>query len=199
MRLRLEIFKEVLVLTVEQEVSPRGVLVLNAGFAKLAQTDVQWIFVDLTRAEVGPVSARMAMETQAQRHLPSIKKVFFVGSVPGLCEFDTMDKALDACAAPEAAVLKEKVRIESEVRVLRARKAEMQAEQSGASAGKRERLALEAENRQLKRIRTSMLKEIDACIKAAQPGSQETASAIVDEMEKVRDEVLKALREGGLE
>src|SRR5689334_23272192 len=102
MRLKLEIFQEVLVLTVEQAVSPRGVAVLNAGFDKLAQQKVQWIFVDLTGAVVPPESASLAIESRPQPAPGGpIKRIFFVGSVPGLCEFDSLDAALSACPAKE--------------------------------------------------------------------------------------------------
>lgn len=207
MRLKLDRFSEILVLTVEQAVSPRGVEVLNAGYAKLSQLKMGWLFVDLTGAVVPPESASLALATRPLPTAtgaagPGIRRIYFIGTVPGLCEFGSLEAALSACPSPEAALLKEKRELEREIGELRARKLELEGESVQSSPATPHRYALLAENRQLKRLKSAMLGELEEALKASRrsPAANRAGSSGPEdsELEEARAAALEALREAGV-
>ena len=200
MRLRLQIFQESLILTVEQTVSPRSVEVLNAGYGKLYKMEVQWIFVDLSRAEVQAESARLALETRPKPAPDSaVKKIFFIGNVPGLCEFDSMEAAFSACTSKEAELLKEKTVLEREIQAMRLKKGQLEEDFAKNNGQRPQSFALIGENRQLKRILEAMVREITMTVKSGESVKARASDpATESEFETVRAEAHKVLSEAGI-
>jgi FtsZ-binding cell division protein ZapB len=200
-KLKLEVFTDCLILSVHGEVSPRAVEVLNAGFSKLHERKVKWIFVDLSSAALSPEASQLAASTEKSRE-PSIangvQKVFYVGKISGLCEFSSLAKALEICPAPEARALGERVKLETELAELEDRRSKLDAEASRKKTIRRGRHALETENRQLKRVREAMEKELALLEKAGNAIPSVANADLVQQLDAVRNEIRAALKEAGL-
>ena len=204
MRLRLDIFNETLVLKVEQEVSPRGVLVLDAGFKKLIRTtEVQWIFVDFSKAHMPPESVELAKKTAVERDDAQIQRLFLVGNIAGVCAYIDMDQALKECPAPEAKRLVIKLQYEEQIRELKAALAELAAAiQANPAAQSVEQM--KQENLKLRTVLAIMEKEVSEAskqpdpklIKAATP--KLLAELQLVELQLVKDEILGILKELGV-
>ncbi|MGK5085563.1 hypothetical protein WDW37_19925 [Bdellovibrionota bacterium FG-1] len=196
MKIKLEIYKDLLVLAAQQDVSVRSIEVLFAGFRKLTALKIPWIFVDFSNAELTLDAVKFALISKSKLKGPKIKRVFIVGSIAGLCDAPTMEKALEICQCLEAKILLKKIRLEGEINELKQKKISVEETKAKLTARRATEYGLAAENRQFRRIKKAMEKQItEYQLMTEWLAKHTTASEQLAAAKNLREEVIRTLRE----
>ena len=199
MRLHSELYRNILVLHVSQFITPKSIEIFNDNFKKLERLKTEYVFVDLTHAMISDDALTSARSTKILRTYPGLKGVYYIGEHSGLCEYRTLEQALRACPALEAQMVRDKMQLEIEISKLKVKQFDLEKEQTDATAVRTlvHRLALE--NRQLKRIRQSMIQEIDQVEKSKKVlEGKKPNSDLLKEIEDVKSEILKMVADMGV-
>jgi hypothetical protein len=141
MQLRINVFSEIVVLEVGQQVTDRSVAVLMAGLGKKIspKSQIQWIFVDARNAQLdgGALNAvRVIKETRRIQNNPMLKKLVFVSGVTEVADFGTLEAALMNCASPDSLLYLEKLKLEGTRDSLRKKNEEFKLKSQGTEKTK---------------------------------------------------------------
>jgi|GEM_PF-4526955 len=112
MRLRLETFDKISILSVSRTVSVFDSSVLAAGVSKLAKSGRRWIFIDLGKAMLDLQASQFLVE-YAKQEKPSDVDVHWVGNFSELCVYEELTDALDEIGIKDFKALAEKIEIEN--------------------------------------------------------------------------------------
>ena len=93
MKLKLESFEKIAILVARGALAPEDVRVLLAGVSRLARLGRPWVLVDLSGAQADAEAE--AMLTKGIENHPTGTELRWIGAIPGLCEFATLEDALD--------------------------------------------------------------------------------------------------------
>ncbi len=192
MRLSSELYRNILIIHVSQFLSPKSIEILNQNFTRLENIKVEFVFVDLTHAMVPDDVLVLARSTKPQRHFVGLKGIYYIGELPGLSEYRTLEQALRACPAIEASLVRDKMNLEAEINRLKVKQFELEKEQTDATIIRSQVHKLSTENRQLKRFKESMLKEIEASERTGKILEKKKPDAdLLKEIIAVKAELLK--------
>ena len=199
MRLHSDLYKNILVMTVSQFVSPKSIETLNENFKKLEALKIEFIFINLTTAMVSDDALAAARATKILRTHSGLKGVYYIGELTGLCEYRTLDQALKSCPAAEASLIRNKFLLESEINKLKIKQIELEKDQTDSNLIQSQVYRLSLENRQLKRLKQSMAQEIEQVERTKKNFEKKKPNpTLIQEFEEVKSEILRMVADMGV-
>ncbi len=165
MKLKLEVFREISVLSVFGEIDDRSLSTLVIGFKKLTRLKVKYLIVDLTRASLatGTLDTFMRFKPLFMNRTPDF---ILVGPATELCAYSDIPDALNGCVkhgCREALLVLQKWELELQIENIKAQNERNQGLASSPLSGPErnsELIKLRRETARLKKYHAFLINEV---------------------------------------
>jgi hypothetical protein len=165
MKLKLEVYREITILQIQESVSLSDISMLMVGFGRLSRLEHRWIILDLSHAILDEEVLLQMLEIRPELQA-KVKDFIWVGPSPELCNFKGVVEALYSCqknGATEARFIIEKFELEEQVKNLMQQK-ELANQESllnlSESQRKEEISKLRRETFRLKKLQTFLINDM---------------------------------------